>query len=255
MSQDQLDVDALEESLDKQFTRVPNLFILDRSASMSGERINKLNNGLDRFVKEVAGDREAEWSIDVSIVSFGTDVEVEQEFMQIDEAWMDSDGNPDTPNLEASGTTPMMDAIIEGIEHLEEYKDYIDKETGSGRKRALVWLLTDGEPDSDQGPGTDPWDTAQDLIEAGTKEEEEDKNPHMFFFAAAVSEDANKDTLDELVEVGNDDMVHSFPLKENMFDELFEVASASAKDSATGTESESKEDVLNEEILDEEDSE
>jgi uncharacterized protein YegL len=254
MSQDQLDVDALEESMDKQFTRVPNLFILDRSASMDGKRINKLNDGLDRFVKEVAGDREAEWSIDVSIVSFGSDVTVEQEFMQIDEAWMDSDNNPDAPDLQAGGSTPMMDAIIKGIEHLEEYKDYVDNELGSGRKRALVWLLTDGEPDHGHKPGTDKWNTAQELIKAGTHGDE-DENPHMFFFAAAVSEDANKDTLDKLVEMGNDDMVHSFNLKENMFDELFEVASASAKDSATGTESESKEDVLNEEVLDEEDSE
>lgn len=253
MTQEQIDVDELADDMETEFSRVPNLFILDTSSSMSGNRIDKLNQGLDLFVEEVVGDKEAEWSIDVSIVTFGGNVEIEQDFKPIDKAWIDSNGKPDTPNLKASGTTPMAEAIVEGIEHLEEYKDAVDK-TGTGRKRALVWLLTDGEPDMDQSPGTDDWNTAQDLIEHGTMETE-NENPHMFFFSAAVSEDANKDTLDELVSVGNEDLVHSFNLKENMFKELFEVASDSAKDSATGEKGQTKEDVLSDEALEDEESE
>ena len=252
MSSKQVDPDELARIMETKLARVPNLFILDRSGSMAGKRIEMVNDGLERFVTEVQGDRQAEWSIDVSVISFGSDITIDQDFRPIDDAWIDGEGNPDTPELQPGGSTPMCEAIIEGLKHLEEYKSALD-EKGIARKRALVWLLTDGKPDMDQSPGTTKWDKAQDLIENGT-EKGENKNPHMFFFAAAVSDDADLGTLKNLVSVGNEDVVHAFDLKEEMFREYFQVASASAKNSASGGQGADKEDVLPEEAMDQSDS-
>jgi uncharacterized protein YegL len=250
MSQSQIDVDSLLDEMETRVARVPNLFLLDTSSSMRGERINKVNNGLEQFVNEVGQDDEAEWAIDVSIVSFGGSVSVEQDFRPISEAWIDDNGDANPPQMNASGGTPMCEGIVEGLEHLEEYKSVLDDE-GVSRKRALVWLLTDGEPN--QGPGTDDWNAAQDLIKNGTEETEE-KNPHMFFFAAGVGSDAGTDRLAELVSAGNGDVVEAFDLKEHMFEEVFEVASKSAKGSASGDGGETTEDVLPDDISESDDS-
>ena len=240
----QVDLDQIEDKIEGRVARVPNLFLLDTSTSMKGSRIDQVNNGLEQFVREVAGDQEAEWAIDVSIVTFGGDISIEQPFEPVSDAWMGGDGNPNPPSLNASGTTPMCEAIYEGLEHLEDYKDWLDG-NGYTRKRALVWLLTDGEPDN--GPGTSEWNAAQDMIERGTGVPD-DEDIHMFFFAAAVGDDAGKATLEELVSVGNQDVVAAFDLQEHMFEELFEVASKSAKGSATGDGGETTEEMLPEDI-------
>ncbi|QLH83768.1 vWA domain-containing protein [Halosimplex pelagicum] len=223
--------------------RVPNLFLLDTSYSMTGEttdiegeekaKIKQVNDGLEIFTEEISDDNKAEISIDVSIVTFGDDVTVEQEFQPINDAWIDGDGPPE---LNAVGTTPMNQAIVEGLQHLEEYKDAVDDQN-LPRKRALVWLLTDGEPD--YGPGSQEWDKAQSLIEKGTDED------RLFFYAVGIGDDADIGTLEELVSPADESDVAAFQLEENMFKEFFRIASKSATGSVTG-EGETAEDTLEE---------
>lgn len=230
------------EANEKTIARVPNLFLLDSSWSMSEETkdlngntkqaIEQVNEGMELFTEEIGSERKAKWGVDVSVVSFGGDVSVEQDFKPIQDAWMEGS---EPPELAADGTTPMNKAIVKGLQNLQTYKDAVDKQ-GLSRKRALVWLLTDGQPDN--GPGTKQWDKAQSLIEQGTEED------RLFFYAVGIGDEADMDTLDELVSAADDEQdVAAFKLDENMFKEFFRVASNSASGSVTG-ESESAEDAL-----------
>lgn len=219
------------------YTHVPNLFIVDTSESMKGEGIELINEGLELFVEEVVDLLEmGEWLVEVSLVTFGSEITVEQDFKPIDEAWMDAQGNPDTPTLSASGSAPMCEAIVEGFEHLENYKDTL-RMLGLSFNRPFVWLLTDGKPDSDQQPGTTKWNTTQDLIERGTE------NLHLFFFAAAVREDADLDLLEDLVSVGNETLVHAFDLEKETFEKFIEVPSGNG-DTEAHNDGKDYDDVL-----------
>lgn len=204
-----------------QFARVPNLFLIDTSGSMTGKtkdkdgnkqkKIEQVNEGLKLFKEEIKNHFDAYEGVDVSIVSFGSDVEIKQEFRSI------KDWTP--PQLDASGTTPMCEAIVEGAYHLEDYKDAVDDQ-GLSRERALVWLLTDGRPDN--RAGSQEWNNAQDTIERGTDEN------HFLMFAGAIGDEADKGTLEDLVSVADDSDASAFALDDDAFKEYFRIASESA---------------------------
>lgn len=226
----------------KSVARVPNLFLLDTSYSMTEstqdmnetekEKIEQVNEGLEIFTEEIGENQLAEVGVDVSLVTFGSDVTVEQEFQPIKDAWIEGDGPPE---LSAEGSTPMNRAIVEGLQHLQEYKNAVD-DKGLGRKRALVWLLTDGRPDN--GPGTQEWDKAQSVIRKGTEQD------RLFFYAVGIGDEADIDTLNELISAADDQNdVAAFTLDEKMFKEFFRIASKSATGSVKG-ESETAEDTL-----------
>lgn len=204
-----------------QFARVPNLFLIDTSGSMTRKskdkdgnekaKIEQVNEGLKLFKQEIKNHFDAYEGVDVSIVTFGSDVDIKQEFTPI------KDWTP--PQLDASGTTQMCEAIVEGAYHLEDYKDAVDGK-GLSRKRALVWLLTDGRPDN--RAGSQEWNNAQDTIERGTGEN------HFLMFAGAIGDEADKGTLEDLVSVTDDSDASAFGLDDNAFKEYFRIASKSA---------------------------
>lgn len=115
--------------------------VLDTSGSMGGEPIRELNRGLQEFYAAIEEDLIAANRLEVSIVTFGSQIKTIQEPSLIE--------NFDMPTLSVSGTTRLVDAIRESMRKTEERKQWY-KETGQPYYRPIVVLITDGEPDKDQ---------------------------------------------------------------------------------------------------------
>lgn len=193
--------------------RIPVLLVLEASGGMkqkvrgkSGYRraiIDHLNDGLRIFKREIEEDFLSTHAVDVSVVTFGGDVKIEQEF--------DTIKNWKLPDLDATGTSPMCEAIGRGLQHLERHKTVLAKEN-LPQKRALVWLLTNGKPDNRSGT---EWDKAQSVIEDGVE-----ASPFLFY-AVGCGRTADMDCLNELVSTAPNCSVETLQFDYNQFQEMF----------------------------------
>lgn len=216
------------ENTDATVERTPTVLLLDTSGSMGRQtpdsegnqtsRIDQLNEGLEFFKDEIEDKQHAERRVDVAVVSFGGTVDVRQDFTSIE------DWTPST--LSDSGGTPMGKAVEKGIDLVEERKDAYE-ENAFAYNRPIIWLLTDGEP-TDMDQGDQMWDRVQKQLDKGTRDN------HFLFFAMGIGDEANMETLNELVSVTSEDAQR---LSEGMFKEYFRVVSNSLeKTSAPGDE-------------------
>ena len=156
--------------------RAPCLLLLDISASMSGEPIKALNEGLEAFYKDVMKDDLAKRRVEIAMITFGRGgVSCVQDFVTVDE-WT-------PPKLSAGGSTPLGQALESGLSLLRERKETY-KRAGLHYYRPWVFLITDGEP-------TDAWE------EAAKAMKKEDTNKGLLFFAVGV-EDANMTKLADI---------------------------------------------------------
>lgn len=147
--------------------RAPCLLLIDTSASMSGNPINALNDGLRAFHQDVMRDELARRRVEVAVLSFGHGgVTVQQEFVTVDD-WTPTD-------LKSGGATPMGEALAKGLELLRARKDMY-KAAGLQYYRPWVFLITDGEP-------TDTWQ------DAARRMQDEDTAKGLVFFAVGVEE-------------------------------------------------------------------
>lgn len=155
---------GLPEFVDNPENRCPVVLLLDTSASMSGVPIQELNRGVAVFSEDVLRDAQASLSVEVAIVKFGGSVSLLQDFVTID--------NFKTPVMEASGDTPMGQAIEYALDLLETRK-VTYKENHIQYYRPWVFLITDGAP-------TDHWQyAAQKLKDA-------EASRRLLFFAVGV---------------------------------------------------------------------
>ncbi|MCH2021150.1 MAG: VWA domain-containing protein [Saprospiraceae bacterium] len=115
--------------------------VLDTSGSMSGSAIRELNRGLQEFYTAIEEDLIAANRLEVSIITFGSEIKTILDPSLID--------NFDMPTLTVSGTTRLVDAVRDAIKKTEERKQWY-KETGQPYYRPIIVLITDGEPDQDQ---------------------------------------------------------------------------------------------------------
>lgn len=153
------------EFVDNPEPRCPVVLLLDTSLSMTGAKIDALNDGLNHFHEELASDSLAMKRIELALVTFGP-VTLTQDFVAA------ADFFP--PTLEPSGNTPMGAAVLKAIEILRTRKDAY-REGGVDFYRPWVFLITDGAP-------TDRVDEARARIVAGEERKE------FMFFAVGVEE-------------------------------------------------------------------
>jgi len=148
--------------------RCPCILLLDTSGSMKGEPLDALNEGLRTFQQELDRDSLAKKRVEVAIVTFNSDVEIEQDFVTAD------DFKP--PVLKAKGLTHMGEAILRGLDMLQVRKA-LYREHGVSYYRPWLFLITDGEPQGE----------AEELIEqAAQRIKDDEANKHVAFFAVGV---------------------------------------------------------------------
>ncbi len=170
---------ALPEFADNPEPRVPVVLLLDTSASMSGNRIQQLNQAVAAFQADVLQDDTAALRVEVAIVTFGP-VQLAQSFITIDEFM--------PMPFTAQGRTPLGEAVTYGLDVLEERKT-VYREQGVQYYRPWVFLVSDGAPDPDS-----PWREAAQRIRA---QEQEGK---ILFFAVGVK-GASMQVLQEIAPV------------------------------------------------------
>jgi uncharacterized protein YegL len=149
--------------------RCPVVLLLDTSGSMSGAKINELNNGLTVFTNELRADALAAKRVEVAIITFGP-VQIQQYFETIDAF------NP--PTLSASGDTPMGKAISEAVNLIADRKKTY-RSNGIDYFRPWIFMITDGAP-------TDDVTSASAIIKEG-----EQSKSFMFFSVGVDSADMN----------------------------------------------------------------
>jgi uncharacterized protein YegL len=162
------------EFADNPEPRCACLLLLDTSGSMSGAAIDELNSGLHSFSDDLKADALASKRVEVAIVTFGP-VQVSCDYTSA------SQFSPVA--LQASGDTPMGEAITHGLELLRARKD-VYKAHGIPYYRPWIFLITDGSP-------TDAWANAARAIHDGEQKKE-------FMLYAVGVQGADIATLKEL---------------------------------------------------------
>jgi len=186
--------------------RCPVVLVLDSSSSMnevlpgeSESALNALNSGLDTLVSELNKDPLARRRVEISVVSYGSNVTPATPFTTVDKLVL--------PTLVPSGTTSMGAAVNVALDALEaRKKEY--KAAGIEYYRPWVLLITDGLP-------------TDDTSEAVARVKEAESAKRLSFFAVGV-EGADMERLGEF-----SDVRAPLKLKGVKFDELFVWLSAS----------------------------
>lgn len=154
--------------------RCPCLLLLDTSASMRGQPIDELNDGLLAFKDELVADDLAAKRAEVAVVTFGPPT-LTVDFQTADHFY--------PPKLEADGVTPMGAAIEMGLDLVAQRKEAY-RSGGVTYYRPWVFLITDGAP-------TDEWAQAAARVRQG------EESGTFSFFAVGV-EGANLDVLAQI---------------------------------------------------------
>ena len=143
---------GLPEFVENPENRCPVVLVLDTSGSMSGAPIEALIHGVTVFKNAVQQDDQAALRVELAIVTFGP-VQLKQDFVTIDRF--------EPPVLDASGTTPMGEALEYALDLVESRK-LVYRQSGVQYYRPWIFLISDGAPDPNS-----PWRrAAQRLHEA-----------------------------------------------------------------------------------------
>ncbi len=115
-------------------------FLLDTSATMRGERINHLCDGLNRFKTEVCKSKQTRDILDVAVIAFNDTYRVVQNFLPVE--YMKP------VNLIAAGRTYMEPAISKALEMVDERSRFY-RRSGSEPYKPWVIFISDGSPSDD----------------------------------------------------------------------------------------------------------
>ena len=117
--------------------RCPCVLLLDTSASMQGEPIAALNEGLRTFQQDLMKDPVAPKRVEIAVVSFNSEVTVVQDFVTADRF--------EPPTLASQGLTHMGAAVHTALDMVQQRKIKYN-ESGVSYYRPWIFMITDGRP-------------------------------------------------------------------------------------------------------------
>lgn len=162
---------------------LPVILLLDVSASMSGDKIRNLNDAVRDMLDTFRGSESGETEIWVSIITFGSQVNLHQSLA--------SAGDIQWQALSASGTTPLGVALDMAKAMIED-KDVVP----SRAYRPTVVLVSDGQPDSG-------WKEPLDRFVSDGRSAKCDR------MAIAIGVDADKAVLGQFIEGTQNDLFYA----------------------------------------------
>jgi uncharacterized protein YegL len=181
--QDQpLDAAHMVSDQDNRAQRVLIVLVLDTSHSMRGEPITLLNEALREMGEDLRHDVELSAKAEVAIITFGHGGVV---------AWRGAQpASPGVspfvpasrltmPRLEASGVTPLVEAVELAMQCVAEEKQRL-RDRHLSYYRPLIWLISDGLPTDSSGYLSENWRHLPDKI---TREE---RDKRFVFFSVSV---------------------------------------------------------------------
>lgn len=153
---------------------LPVVLLLDVSTSMSGEKIDNLNDAVEKMISTFSEEEKIETEILVSVITFGNEVKLHIPFTKASSIqWAP---------LEANGMTPMGTALKMAKTMIE------DKETTPSRAyRPTIVLVSDGQPN-------DSWESPLDEFTSGGRSSKCDR------MAMAIGRDADETVLKRFIE-------------------------------------------------------
>ncbi|RME91682.1 MAG: VWA domain-containing protein [Verrucomicrobia bacterium] len=160
--------------------RCPCVLLLDTSASMQGEPIEALNQGLVTFREQLLKDPMASRRVEVAVVTFDNEIRVVQDFVTPDRF--------EPPRLTAQGQTFMGGAIQKALDLIQERKQQY-RANGIAYYRPWVFMITDGAPQGEP----------ESVVQAAAQRLKHDEAAKRVAFFAVGVEGADMETLASLV--------------------------------------------------------
>lgn len=155
--------------------KLPVYLLLDTSGSMYGEPIEAVKNGVDILLSSLRQDPYALETVNLSIITFASEAKQIVPLTELSQF--------QAPSLKASGQT----ALGEALKLLSECVDREVTKTTPEKKgdwKPLVFIMSDGAPTDDIGPGL----------------EELEKRKFGIIVACAAGKSAEVDTLKQITE-------------------------------------------------------
>ena len=174
-------LEDMVEFVDNPEPRCPCVLLLDVSGSMTGSRIQSLNEGIQVFKQEVTADSLTALRAEIAVVAFNHEISVIQDFVTADEFQPTA--------LSASGGTCIAAALNRGLEMIEERKRAY-RANGIAYYRPIVMLLTDGYPEHD---------TPEAIQEATDRVREAEDGRHAAVFSFGIDDDADIERLSSIM--------------------------------------------------------
>lgn len=160
--------------------RCPVVLVLDVSGSMSGKPIQELKAGVMQFCEEVQRDAVAARSIELCVVTFGSEATVALPF-----TCMKSMAPASAPELAIEGSTSLGAGLALAHAQLKaRRREYAA--AGFPAYKPWVVLMTDGAP-------TDEWEAAAEALR------KEDEAAKLLFWGIGIGDAADFDTLREIL--------------------------------------------------------
>lgn len=121
--------------INESLTRIAVCLCLDTSGSMSGERLRKLQEGLEHFKEDLRSDIHAFNATDLAIVTFDDNARVILPFTPMINVIM--------PKLSTGGMTRLGEGVLLALDQLEERKAFYRGKAIS-YNRAMLFIMSDG---------------------------------------------------------------------------------------------------------------
>lgn len=176
---DTLRLDEVVDFAENPEPRCPCVLLLDTSGSMQGAPIEALNQGLLSFKDELTKNPLASRRVEVSIVTFDSNINVVQDFVTADQFT--------PPILTAQGLTTMGAGIHKSLDLIQERKAQY-RSNGVAYYRPWIFMITDGEPQGEPDEAVE---------QASRRLQGDETSKRVAFFSVGV-ENANMTRLSEL---------------------------------------------------------